>query len=305
MKKELRELFAEDYNFKGQNVVALESTIISHGMPYPENVKTALEVEEEVRRGGGIPLTIGIIDGKIKIGMTKADIEEFGKRKDIMKCSTRDLGYCCASKSWGATTVAATMKIAKEAGIHLFATGGIGGVHRDVNNTYDISADLKEFKETDVVVICAGPKAILDVSKTLEYLETLGVPNMTLDSESVPLFYTRESKYPSPLNIKDNELLYKVIKNNRLLLPQYGTLLFNPIPKEYSLDENYIEEKVQDGINELKKKHIEGKAVTPFLLAYVTDKTGGKSLRANVALIKHNAYVAGTLAKGIADCFKD
>ncbi len=301
----LKDLFAEDYDFSGRPVVALESTIISHGMPYPENVKTALAVEEEVRRGGGIPLTIGIIKGKIKIGMTAEEIEEFGKRNDVMKCSTRDLAYCCASGKYGATTVAATMKIAKAANIHLFATGGIGGVHREVTKTYDISADLKEFTESDVAVICAGPKAILDVAKTLEYMETLGVPNITLNSESVPLFYTRESKYKSPLNINDNELLYKMIKYNRSILPNYGTLIFNPIPKEYSLDEKYVEEIIQKGIAELTKKGISGKEVTPFLLSYVKEMTGGKSLEANIALIKNNAFVAGTLAKGIAKSFED
>jgi len=302
---DLHELFTEDYDFRGKNVVALESTIISHGMPYPQNVTTALMVEDEVRRGGGIPLTIGLINGKIKIGMTEDDIKEFGKRNDVMKCSTRDLSYCLANNGWGATTVAATMRIAKLAGIHLFATGGIGGVHREAEKTYDVSADLMEFTHTDVVVICAGPKAILDVPKTLEYLETAGVPVMTYKSKTVPLFYTRNSSYPSPCNIEDDELIYKIVKNNRTLAPGYGALLLNPIPEADSLDEKYIEAEIESAINEMKAAGIEGKKVTPFLLQRITEKTEGKSLKANIALIKNNAYLAGRLSKGIADSFKD
>ena len=280
-----------------QPVVALESTIISHGMPYPQNVETALAVEEEIRKAGAVPVTIGILDGKIRVGMTEDEIREFGLRHDIMKCSRRDLAYCIANKKSGATTVAATMMLAKLAGIKVFATGGIGGVHRGAQETMDISADLDEFAKTPVNVVCAGPKAILDIPLTMEYLETKGIPVMSYKSETIPMFFTRESKYKAPMTVNSPKEIADIIKVNETLGFNMGSLICNPIPEEYSLDGEYIEKEIEKAIEEMNKLGIKGKEVTPFLLSKIVKLTEGKSLEANIALIKNNAYLAGLIAK--------
>lgn len=283
-------------DYSGKPAVALETTIISHGMPYPQNVETALAVEAEIRRAGAIPVTIGIVNGEIKIGMTEEEIRAFGLAKDVMKCSRRDIGYCLATKRSGATTVAATMMLAKLANIDIFATGGIGGVHRGVEETMDISADLEEFAKSNVNVICAGPKAILDVKRTLEYLETKGVPIMVYKSDTVPLFYTSKSSFPSPIRVDDPSLIARTIKINNELGFNQASLICNPISEEYSLDQDYIEAEIQKALVEMKEKGIEGKKVTPFLLDKLYHLTGGKSLESNISLIKNNAYLAGQIA---------
>lgn len=283
-------------DYSGQPAVALETTIISHGMPYPQNVETALAVEEEIRRAGGIPVTIGIVNGEIKIGMTESEIHAFGQAKDVMKCSRRDIGYCLAMKRSGATTVAATMMLAKLAHIDVFATGGIGGVHRGVEKTMDISADLEEFAKSNVNVICAGPKAILDVKRTLEYLETRGVPVMVYQQDTVPLFYSSSSSFPSPIRVDDPEIIAKTIKINNELGFNQAALICNPISPEYSLDQDYIEEEINKALVEMDKLGIEGKKITPFLLDKLYHLTEGKSLESNISLIKSNAYLAGKIA---------
>lgn len=283
-------------DLSGKPVVALETTIISHGMPYPQNVETALAVEEEIRRAGAIPATIGIIDGKIKIGMTRDEIEEFGQRHDIVKCSRRDLAYCLANHLSGATTVAATMMLAELAGIKIFATGGIGGVHRGATTSMDISADLEEFSKSPVNVICAGPKAILDVGLTLEYLETKGVPVLVYNSETVPLFFTQKSKFQSPTIVKSPEEIAQIIQNNEDLGFHQASLICNPIPEEYSIDGDYIESEIQEALKEMDRLGVKGKEVTPYLLQKIVALTKGKSLEANIALIRNNAYLAGKIA---------
>lgn len=284
-------------DYSGVPAVALETTIISHGMPYPQNVETALAVEEEIRKAGAVPVTIGILDGKIRVGMTEDEIREFGLRHDIMKCSRRDLAYCIANKKSGATTVAATMMLAKLAGIKVFATGGIGGVHRGAQETMDISADLDEFAKTPVNVVCAGPKAILDIPLTMEYLETKGIPVMSYKSETIPMFFTRESKYKAPMTVNSPKEIADIIKVNETLGFSMGSLICNPIPEEYSLDGEYIEKEIEKAIEEMNKLGIKGKEVTPFLLSKIVKLTEGKSLEANIALIKNNAYLAGLIAK--------
>lgn len=287
-------------DFRGQPVVALETTIISHGMPYPQNVETGLAVEEEIRRAGAIPATIGIVDGQIKIGMTRDEIESFGQRHDIVKCSRRDIGYVLANKMSGATTVAATMMLAELAGISVFATGGIGGVHRGAETSMDISADLEEFSKSPVNVVCAGPKAILDVGLTLEYLETKGVPVLVYNSETVPLFFTRSSSYRSPIVVRDPKEIADIISINEDLGFHQASLICNPIPEEHSLDGQYIEEEIQSALKEMDKLGIKGKEVTPFLLQKIVALTGGRSLAANIALIRSNARLAGQIAVELA-----
>ena len=218
-------------------------------------------------------------------------------RHDIMKCSRRDLAYCIANKKSGATTVAATMMLAKLAGIKVFATGGIGGVHRGAQETMDISADLDEFAKTPVNVVCAGPKAILDIPLTMEYLETKGIPVMSYKSETIPMFFTRESKYKAPMTVNSPKEIADIIKVNETLGFNMGSLICNPIPEEYSLDGEYIEKEIEKAIEEMNKLGIKGKEVTPFLLSKIVKLTEGKSLEANIALIKNNAYLAGLIAK--------
>ena len=279
-------------------VIALESTIISHGMPYPQNVQTALAVEKIIRDHGAIPATVGIIDGVGVVGMLPEEIEEFGRRgMSIPKVSRRDLPVILARGSWGATTVATTMILAAEAGVEFFVTGGIGGVHRGAENTFDVSADLEELARTDVTVICAGAKAILDLPKTLEVLETKGVPVLGYQTMELPAFYTRKSGLNVDYELKNAEDAAAIIKAKREFGLTGGILITNPVPEEYSYDADEINAVIDDAIREAEEKHIKGKEITPFLLARIAEITGGKSLEANIQLVFNNAAVGSEIAK--------
>ena len=279
-------------------VIALESTIISHGMPYPQNVQTALAVEKIIRDHGAIPATVGIIDGVGVVGMLPEEIEEFGRRgMGIPKVSRRDLPVILARGSWGATTVATTMILAAEAGVEFFVTGGIGGVHRGAENTFDVSADLEELARTDVTVICAGAKAILDLPKTLEVLETKGVPVLGYQTKELPAFYTRKSGLNVDYELKNAEDAAAIIKAKREFGLTGGILITNPVPEEYSYDADEINAVIDDAIREAEEKHIKGKEITPFLLARIAEITGGKSLEANIQLVFNNAAVGSEIAK--------
>ncbi|MDO4414923.1 MAG: pseudouridine-5'-phosphate glycosidase [Erysipelotrichaceae bacterium] len=283
---------------EGRPVVALESTIISHGMPYPQNVETALQVEKIVREHGGIPATIGIIDGVGVVGMTEEEIEEFGRRgMSIPKVSRRDLPVVMAEKSWGATTVATTMILAALGGVEFFVTGGIGGVHRGAELTFDVSADLEELARTNVTVICAGAKAILDLPKTLEVLETKGVPVLGYQTEELPAFYTRKSGLKVDHAVSSPEEAAAIVKAKRELKLDGGILITNPIPEEYSMDPEKINAVIDEAIHEMDQKGIKGKECTPFLLAKVAEITGGESLNSNIRLVFNNAAVGTEIAK--------
>lgn len=283
---------------EGKPVVALESTIISHGMPYPNNVETALNVEKIVREHGGVPATIGIIDGVGIVGMNAEEIEAFGKKgQEIPKVSRRDLATIMATGSWGATTVATTMILANLAGVEFFVTGGIGGVHRGAELTFDISADLEELARTNVSVICAGAKAILDLPKTLEVLETKGVPVLGYGTDELPAFYTRKSGLAVDYNVKSPEEAAKIIKEKRELKLDGGVLITNPIPEEDSMDADAINAVIDKALAEMDEKGIKGKECTPFLLAKVAEITGGDSLAANIKLVYNNAAVGTEIAK--------
>ncbi len=278
-------------------VVALESTIISHGMPYPQNVKTALEVEKIIRDNGCVPATIGIIDGVAIVGMNPDEIEEFGKRKDIEKVSRRDVPVIMAKKAWGATTVATTMLFAAMANIEVFVTGGIGGVHRGAETSFDISADLQELATTDVTVVCAGAKAILDLGLTLEYLETFGVPVLGYQTKKLPAFYSRTSKFNVDYAMNSAKEIAEVIKVKREMKLAGGILVTNPIPSEYSMDEETIGKVIDEAIAEMEKVGIHGKESTPYLLNKVKELTGGNSLDANIQLVFNNARLGSEIAK--------
>ncbi len=280
-----------------QPVVALESTIISHGMPYPKNVETALRVEQVIRNAGCIPATIGIIEGEPIIGMSAEEIEMFGKREGIVKVSRRDLPIVYAKKMWGATTVAATMILARQADIEVFVTGGIGGVHRHGNETFDISADLQELSRTDVTVVCAGAKAILDLPLTMEYLETMGVPVLGYQTKELPAFYTRKSGIALEYSFDTPLELAMIIKEKRKAHLHGGLLITNPIPEEYALDENLMNQSVNQALKEADEKGIHGKDVTPFLLRRVVELTGGESLESNIQLVLNNARLGAEIAK--------
>lgn len=285
-------------------VVALESTIISHGMPYPKNVETALLVEKTIEDNGAIPATIGIIDGEIVVGMSHDEIEEFGMKKGIAKVSKRDLPIVVAKKMWGATTVSATMLIAHMAGIEIFVTGGIGGVHRGAESTFDISRDLKELGEVDVAVICSGAKAILDIPKTLEYLETEGVTILSNKEKSFANFYSSSSSYPVDYAFTSAKEAASIIKAKRDLELEGGILISNPVPEEYSLPHDYIDSIVDQAVKESKEQGIKGKDVTPFLLKRIVELTGGKSLESNIALILNNAKLGANIAKEYSSLIK-
>ena len=282
-------------------VIALESTIISHGMPYPQNVETAYRVEQIVREHGAVPATVGIVDGVGVVGLSKEEIEEMGKRgQTIPKVSRRDLPVVMAEKSWGATTVANTMILAAKAGVEFFVTGGIGGVHRGAQETFDISADLEELGRTNVTVICAGAKAILDLKLTLEVLETKGVPVLGYQTEELPAFYTRSSGLKVDYAIKDAEDAARIVKAKRDLGLDGGILITNPIPEEYSMDPSVINKAIDEAIAEMDEKGIHGKECTPFLLAKIADITGGNSLDSNIRLVFNNAAVGSEIAKAYA-----
>ena len=278
-------------------VVALESTIISHGMPYPQNVQTALKVEQIIRDNGCVPATIGIIDGSPIVGMNADEIELFGKTKGICKVSRRDLPIIMAKKLWGATTVATTMILANAAGIEVFVTGGIGGVHKGAQQTFDISADLQELAQTNVTVVCAGAKAILDLPLTLEYLETLGVPVLGYKSENLAAFYSKDSGLKLDYKMEDEKEIAKAIYYKRQMKLDGGILISNPIPDEYSIDNEYINKFIDKAIEDANKLNIKGKDTTPFLLKAIADATSNESLNANIALIYNNAKIGANIAK--------
>ena len=281
----------------GKPVVALESTIISHGMPYPQNVETALEVERIIRENGAVPATIGIIGGRLKAGMTAEEIEYFGKKgADIAKASRRDLAVLCAAGQDGATTVTTTMIIAHMAGIKVFATGGIGGVHRGAETTMDISADLEELAQTPVMVVCAGAKSILDLGLTLEYLETHGVPVLGYGTKELPAFFTRSSGFSVDYRMDSPEELAAAFKTQNELGFKAGMLVANPIPEEYSMDADVINKAINDAVKEAAETGISGKETTPFLLAKIKEITGGSSLASNIQLVYNNARLAAKIA---------
>ena len=286
---------------EGKPVVALESTIISHGMPYPQNVETALAVEQIIRDNGAVPATIAIIGGRLKAGLSHEEIEYFGKKgQAIHKASRRDLAVLCARGEDGATTVATTMIIANMAGIKVFATGGIGGVHRGAETTMDISADLEELGRTPVMVVCAGAKAILDLGLTLEYLETKGVPVIGYGTEELPAFYSRQSGFGVDYRIDTPEELAAAFQAQNAMALGGGMLITNPIPEEYSMPSDVINKAIDQAIDECNAKGIHGKETTPFLLARVAELTGGDSLASNIRLVFNNAKVAAQTAVALA-----
>ena len=281
----------------GKPVVALESTIISHGMPYPQNVETALRVEQTIRDGGAVPATIAVIGGRLKAGLTKDQIEYLGRKgRDVIKASRRDLPVLVARGEDGATTVTTTMIIAAMAGIKVFATGGIGGVHRGAETTMDISADLEELAKTPVMVICAGAKSILDLGLTLEYLETKGVPVIGYGTEELPAFYTRRSGFKVDYRIDTPEELAAAFRTKLEMGLEGGMLVTNPIPEEYSMDPDRINAAISQALDEAAAQGIHGKETTPFLLARIKDITGGDSLASNIQLVLNNARLAAKTA---------
>ena len=280
----------------GKPVVALESTIISHGMPYPQNVQTAREVEQVIRDAGATPATIALIDGRICVGLADDQLEQLGNAKDALKVSRRDLAYVLAEKKLGATTVAATMICAALAGIEVFVTGGIGGVHRGAETSFDISADLQELARTNVAVVCAGVKSILDIGLTLEYLETHGVPVVSVGQPGFPAFFTRESGFNADFQLDTPEQQARFIRTKWQLGLTGGVVVSNPVPAESAMENGEIEGIIAQALREAGAQGVKGKAVTPFLLARIKDLTGGRSLATNIALVKHNALVGARLA---------
>ncbi len=282
---------------EGKPVVALESTIISHGMPYPKNVETALLVEKTIRDNGAVPATIAIIGGRLKAGLSPEEIEYLGKSgRKVAKVSRRDLAAIVARGADGATTVTTTMIIAHMAGIRVFATGGIGGVHRGAETTMDISADLEELANTPVMVVCAGAKSILDLGLTLEYLETKGVPVIGYGTDELPAFYTRRSGFGVDYRVDTPAQLAAMFKAQQELGMRGGMLVTNPIPEQYAMDKEVIDAAIDQAVRESREKGIHGKETTPFLLARVVELTGGDSLESNIQLVLNNAVVASRTA---------
>jgi pseudouridine-5'-phosphate glycosidase len=281
----------------GQPVVALESTIISHGMPYPRNVETAVAVADVVREAGAIPATIAILGGRLKVGLSADEIQHLGKQgTDVIKCSRRDLPFVIARKEDGATTVAATMIIAAMAGIRVFSTGGIGGVHRGAQETMDISADLEELANTNVAVVCAGIKSVLDIGRTLEYLETKGVPVVGYQTDTLPAFYTRDSGFGVDYRV-DTAAEVAVAMNVKWDIGlEGGMVIAVPIPEEHALASEEIDGVIDEAITATQRQGITGKDTTPFLLARIAERTEGRSLEANIQLVKNNARVAAEIA---------
>jgi len=281
---------------EGKPVVALESTIISHGMPYPQNINTAIEVEDIVRKNGAVPATIAIFNGKCYAGLTKEQLEYFASAKDVWKVSLRDMAYVISKNLYGATTVASTMRIASMAGIKIFVTGGIGGVHRGASATMDISADLTEMAQTSVAVVSAGVKSILDIGLTLEYLETKGIPVVTIGQDEFPSFYSRKSGFNSPLRLDTADEIANLLQTKWNLRLIGSVLIANPVPGDQQIAADEMEAHIQKALNAATVNKISGKEVTPFLLKYIADNTKGESLEANIALIKHNAKVGAEIA---------
>lgn len=286
--------------FENKPVVALESTIISHGMPYPDNVAMALQVEDVILNEGATPATIAIIDGIIKVGLTHDEIEYLAKAKDVLKVSKRDFAYAISQKRTGATTVSATMIIAEMAGLQVFATGGIGGVHRGATETFDISRDLEELSHVNVCVVCAGAKSILDLGLTLEYLETKGVEIIGYQTKKLPAFYTRDSEFEVDYQLDTPEEIANLIYAKWDMGLKGGVVVANPIPKAYSLDALVINQAIDQALLEANKKQIKGKDTTPFLLSKVKEITGGESLASNIELMKNNAKLAAQIAVSYA-----
>lgn len=282
----------------GQPVVALESTIISHGMPYPQNVATALQVEAEVRAHGAVPATIAIIDGRLKAGLGADEIELLGKRgREVVKVSRRDLPFIVAGRQTGATTVASTMIIAAMAGIRVFATGGIGGVHRGAQHSFDISADLQELAQTPVTVVCAGAKSILDLGLTLEYLETHGVPVIGYQTATLPAFFTRESAFKVDYRLDSSADIAAVMHAKWAMALKGGMVVANPIPQQFAMPSDKIDAAIEQALQEASDQGIGGKESTPFLLARVCELTGGNSLASNIQLVLNNARLAAAIAQ--------
>ena len=287
---------------EGRPVVALESTIISHGMPYPKNVETALQVEQTIRDNGAVPATIAVIGGRLKAGLSREEIEYLGRTgRGVAKASRRDLPALVARGADGATTVATTMIIAHMAGIRIFATGGIGGVHRGAEVTMDISADLEELAQTPVMVVCAGAKSILDLGLTLEYLETKGVPVIGYGTDELPAFYTRQSGFGVDFRADSPEELAAIYAAQRDMDYKGGMLVTNPIPEEYSMDKAVIDAAIEKALAEAAEQGIHGKETTPFLLAKIVELTGGNSLESNIRLVLNNAALAARTAACLAE----
>ncbi len=284
----------------GKPVVALESTIISHGMPWPQNAETAKKVEQVIRDNGAIPATIAIIDGRLKAGLSSDEIDTLAKAGlSVTKCSRRDLPFVVAQKQHGATTVAATMIIAAMAGIRVFATGGIGGVHRGAQQTFDISADLQELAKTNVAVVCAGAKSILDLALTREYLETQGVPVLGYKTDALPAFYTRESDHTVDYNMASAKDIAQFISAKWGMQLHGGAVIANPIPEEFAMDKEAIDSAINQALAEMEEQGVGGKESTPFLLARVAELTGGNSLASNIQLVFNNARLAAEIATAL------
>lgn len=283
----------------GRPVVALESTILSHGMPYPQNLGFAAEVEKTVRSEGAVPATMALIGGRIKVGLSEEDLELMCKAENVGKVSRRDFAVYLAEKKTGATTVASTMICAAAAGIRVFATGGIGGVHRGGELSMDISADLQELGHTPVAVVCAGAKQILDIGRTLEYLETMGVPVIGNQTEDFPAFYCRKSGYKVDYSARDEADIARIIRTSAELGFQGGILIGNPVPEEYALDFGEMEKVIGEALARAEKAGVHGKAITPFLLAAIVDITGGTSLDTNIRLALNNARCAAKIAAAL------
>ena len=284
-------------------VVALESTIIAHGMPYPQNVATALQVEAEVRAHGAVPATIAILNGRLKVGLTQAEIEQLGLGgREVVKVSRRDVAFIVAAGQTGATTVASTMLIAAMAGIRVFATGGIGGVHRGAPQSFDVSADLQELAQTPVAVVCAGIKSILDLQLTLEYLETHGVPVVGFQSDNLPAFYTRDSGFKVDYRLDSAEAIARAMQAQWAIGLPGGMVVSNPIPEAYAMPRATIDAAIEQALQEAQTQGIVGKQSTPFLLARVSEITGGNSLASNIQLVLNNARLAAAIAVAYQQC---
>ncbi len=293
--EEVREALAA-----GRPVVALESTIISHGMPYPRNVQTAREVEQIIRDGGAVPATIAILDGVPRIGLNDAELDLLGSDPGVRKVSIRDLPFVVATKAHGATTVASTMRLAALAGIRVFVTGGLGGVHRGAESSMDVSADLTELSLTDVAVVSAGVKSLLDIGRTLEVLETLGVPVISVGSDDFPSFYSRTSGFRSPLRLDDAATIAAAMKAKWALGLAGGLVIANPIPEAEEIPANQIGALIEQAVAEADQRGITGAAITPFLLGRIVELSDGDSLRANIALVKNNARLGAAVAVAYA-----
>ncbi|MEM9851262.1 MAG: pseudouridine-5'-phosphate glycosidase [Pseudomonadota bacterium] len=285
----------------GRPLVALESTIISHGMPWPQNAETARAVEAEVRAAGAEPATIAVLDGAVRIGLSDADIDALAQARRVAKLSRADLAWALATGATGSTTVAATMILAARAGIAVFATGGIGGVHRGADATWDVSADLRELAQTPVTVVCAGAKALLDLPKTLEVLETLGVPVIGWRTDQLPAFYSRDSGLPVPLRAENAAQVARAMAARQALALPGGQLVCNPISKADEIPRDDLETVIEAAVRAAADAGVSAKEVTPFLLARIAQATGGRALHANIALIRANARLAATIARAMQD----